>query len=164
MNSPEPTISNHLMGPHFICIRSQKAGTGSLYDLLRGHAEAAMPLIKELHYFDNPFHEDRNRRVPRRFEQMSKQQRRGKAVDARDLEFLARLNVMVLARDPSFERYKNLFAPARGAVSDDITPACATLPSQKIADIAGALPETKKILLLRAHKRKTKLSVSNFSP
>ena len=137
------------MGPDFICIGSQKAGTGSLYDLLRGHVETAMPPIKELHYFDNLFETGRINKVQRKFKILSKQQRQGKAVRTPDLEFLARLTAIISARDPNLARYKDLFVSAGDAVSGDITPAYATLPSEKIAEIANGLPETKIILLLR---------------
>jgi hypothetical protein len=43
--------------PDFVVVGAQKAGTTSLYRMLRKHPQVHMPRTKELHYFD--FHYDR---------------------------------------------------------------------------------------------------------
>ncbi len=40
------------IGPDFVCIGAQKAGTTWLYDNLFSHPELELPPIKELHYFN----------------------------------------------------------------------------------------------------------------
>ena len=38
--------------PNFICIGAQKAGTTTLFDLLKDHPDIFLPEMKEVHYFD----------------------------------------------------------------------------------------------------------------
>lgn len=40
--------------PNFICIGAAKAGTTTLYDVLKDHTEIYLPPIKETHFFDDP--------------------------------------------------------------------------------------------------------------
>ena len=40
------------VGPDFICIGMQKAGTGWAYDQLQYHPDFWMPPVKEIHYLD----------------------------------------------------------------------------------------------------------------
>ncbi len=40
--------------PNFICIGSAKAGTTTLYDVLKDHPDVYLPPIKETHFFDDP--------------------------------------------------------------------------------------------------------------
>ncbi len=44
------------MGPAFVIIGAQKAGTTSLYGWLRHHPSVSMSKTKELHFFDQNFH------------------------------------------------------------------------------------------------------------
>lgn len=38
--------------PNFICIGAQKAGTTSLFEILKQHSQICLPEVKEVHYFD----------------------------------------------------------------------------------------------------------------
>jgi hypothetical protein len=42
--------------PDFLCLGAQKAGTSTLYDLLRRHPEVALPAGKEVQYFSRHHH------------------------------------------------------------------------------------------------------------
>lgn len=45
--------------PNFICIGAAKAGTTTLYDVLKDHSQIYLPHIKETHFFDDPQYWDR---------------------------------------------------------------------------------------------------------
>lgn len=136
-------------GPDFICIGSQKAGTGWLYDILRGHRDCWLPPIKELHYFDNPFSDRVANRTKHRLSHAERKRAAGKSGGARDLDFLRRLRAVHAKQDPSIARYKDLFAPAKGVVTGDITPAYATLDTATVTNLAAELPDITVILVLR---------------
>ena len=38
--------------PNFLCVGAQKAGTTTLYDILKQHPNIYLPKVKELHFFD----------------------------------------------------------------------------------------------------------------
>ena len=38
--------------PNFLCVGAQKAGTTSLYNILKQHSQIFMPDKKEIHFFD----------------------------------------------------------------------------------------------------------------
>lgn len=43
--------------PNFLCVGAQKAGTTSLFDLMKGHPDIFLPAAKEIHFFHNtPFY------------------------------------------------------------------------------------------------------------
>jgi len=41
-----------LILPNFLCVGAQKAGTTTLYNILKQHPDIYLPDVKELHYFD----------------------------------------------------------------------------------------------------------------
>lgn len=168
-----------MVGPHFICIGSQRSGTGYLFDVLRGHSDVWMPPLKELHYFDRPVDERKAEvarllgeklrhntetqaeddaaqdptSAPRKVKRIYR--RLGPSLEAspghlqRDLSFLSQIREAALLNDTDLDRYRALFAHADNLITGDITPAYAALPEAQIAQIAKALPETKILYIVR---------------
>lgn len=132
--------------PTFICIGSQKAGTRSLYDMMRGHEEVWMPPIKELHFFDAPFQRERTQR---RQQMLQTKKINGEDLSDCDLHFIRQLDELVSAGTCNLESYISLFKIAEGMVTGDITPAYATIPASQVKNIAAALPDTRILLVLR---------------
>jgi hypothetical protein len=132
-----------MIGPNFICIGAQKAGTGWLYEQLRAHPDFWMPPIKELHYFD------RIARTPRpgarnRFDEALKATR-----DSRDEDFIRKARQIFADPEMSPARYAMLFETCEAFISGDITPGYSTLPDEIVSVIARSFPESEIIFLAR---------------
>jgi hypothetical protein len=131
------------MGPDFLGVGAQKAGTGWLYEQLRSHPDFWMPPLKELHYFD---------RLGRaRLEKKSDrvQAARKNARDDRDLRFLDVMEKLRTQPEIDFETYAALFAAKGPLVSGDITPGYSTLPDAMAERIVERFPSVKIIFIAR---------------
>lgn len=121
--------------PHFIGIGGQKCGTTRLYKVLKEHPEIWLPLVKEIHYFDNqklsvlrsypeegadPWYFFRRRyrkHFKARFSQVKKDIRHGN-LRLRDL--LWDLNYFLRLRGDGW--YASLFPDKENVVAGEITP------------------------------------------
>jgi hypothetical protein len=134
-------------GPDFICIGMSRAGTGWLYDQLRGRPDFWMPPIKEVGYFqpDDPFP---GRRLRKKVAEISERGSERREREDRDGEFL-RLAGKGRGWGNVYGFYRSLFALKGEQWTGDITPGYSILSRRRIASIATNLPDTKVILLLR---------------
>lgn len=135
-------------GPDFICIGSQKAGTATLFDMLRGHEDCWMPPLKELWYL-SPTLKKRRAKHLTRIRNRRKSLKTEINVDPRDSQFLDSYLRALKEENLDVEGYRRIFSAAGDAVTGDITPAYALLRSKRIADIARELPTVKIIYVLR---------------
>jgi hypothetical protein len=145
--------------PDFVGIGAQKAGTTWLGHNLQLHPQIWMPDIKELHYFDERVNDPRNPvsrlhgkmtgkgAVDRRWRrQVGKRLRRQwRRPSLEDLLW----DLRYYAGAPGDGWYASLFAPGRGKVRGEITPAYSTLGPDSIARVHDLLPEAKLIFMMR---------------
>ncbi len=143
------------VGPDFLCIGMQKAGTGWLYDQLQHHPDFWMPPIKELRYLNRAEPGMGQARellnmaynAPKRLQkELARAEKR--PWDERDFEFL-RLACATGEQPRDLERYAALFRSKGDRLSGDITPAYSSLEEEFVSNIAGRFPDLKVILLLR---------------
>jgi hypothetical protein len=136
--------------PDFICIGSQKAGTGWLYDQAKTHPGAWMPPIKEVHYLTSSrglgaLKVKSARRLQNRFGD-------GAEVppeERRDYEFLRRASEINAKGEPNLAEYASLFEPAGELTTGDISPGYYKLKKNDIAEVAKGLPKCRFPFLLR---------------
>jgi hypothetical protein len=142
------------MGPDFLYIGCQKAGSRWLYDQLSAHEAFWMPPIKELHYFDGYeggrgiAHQARQfkgkkgllRRLLRRKD--SRLQRPGAAafIDQARAGDGGKLDL---------DWYASLFRWKGDRLSGDITPGYSTLSARMIGLVAARFPDLQCILFVR---------------
>ncbi|MCB1496450.1 MAG: sulfotransferase [Bauldia sp.] len=146
--------SHRGVGPDFVCIGAQKAGTQWLYDQLAWHPRVWMPPIKELHCLDEPDKQaekaadilHRLARNPARYNEKQRRKHRP-PVEPRDIDFLVKLVDMPPVVD--IERYCALFDGKGDAVAGDITPAYSTLEPDLIARLGRRLPDLKIVFIAR---------------
>lgn len=141
-----------MAGPNFICVGMPKAGTSWLYDQLFAHPDFWMPTIKDWPYLKRA--EPRMGKVIRNRLERLKDPKLGPRTlakfsnrrpgDSRDIEFLEEA-----ASTTGIASYIALFRHKEGKLSGDITPGYSALTPEQIQQIAGALPDTKVILLVR---------------
>jgi hypothetical protein len=132
-----------VIGPDFLCIGAQKAGTGWLYEQLRSHPDFWMPPVKELHYFDRFW------RSPRISAAEKQRTARKNARDERDTAFLSEMEMLLDRSDIDLPGYAKLFAPKDDLISGDITPGYSTLPEEMIDRIVRHFSALKVIFLAR---------------
>jgi hypothetical protein len=142
------------VGPDFLCIGMQKAGTGWVFDQLQFHPDLWMPPIKELHYLDRETPKFGNARKTLR--KAKRAQKRGKPArkqhrrewDDRDVEFLT--DALELSGKPiDLEGYANLFKYKRDKLSGDVTPGYSGMQDEVVAAVAKRFPDLKVFLLVR---------------
>ena len=142
------------LGPDFMCVGAQKAGTQWLYDQVAMHPEFWMPPLKELHYFDLPG--TRVKKAERIYRGASRNLAKYNATRAqilrrplerRDLVFLR--DFIALPKRIDVERYAHLFDRKRGAIAGDVTPGYSGLEPKVIAMIAARFPALKVVYIAR---------------
>ena len=144
------------MGPEFICIGAQKAGTTWLYTQLQNHPEFSMLPKKELHYFDRDSkYPSANDLAVSSFNERRKNPLWIKKVDAKFAETKG-------SEDPGLHRwwsnyflsdycdawYLSLFSDCSGIVGD-ITPSYSILDSDDIGRVHQLVGNVKIILMIR---------------
>jgi hypothetical protein len=136
-------------GPDFLCIGSQKGGTGWLRDQLAHHPAVWIPPMGELHYFDRRFG-PRAEKLRTRLDSLDagRAWARKRRLDQRDLAFM-RHAVTYAGNTIDFAWYAQLFAAKGAALSGDITPGYSTLQEGMVADIGQAFPALKIVFLIR---------------
>ncbi len=140
----------NVVGPDFLCVGAQRAGTGWLYEQLRSHPDFWMPPLKELHYFDRVATGVRDPRPPMggKYDgRVSAAGRRGR--DERDARFVHALRELSARPGVDLENYCRLFEPKGALLSGDITPGYSTLDSELISQIVARLPDLKVIFIAR---------------
>jgi hypothetical protein len=143
MNLNDTKKGARLIGPDFLCIGAQKAGTGWLYEQLRLHPDFWMPPVKELHYFDRFW------RSPRISAIEKQRGARKNARDERDMAFLSEFETLSGRSDIDLAGYASLFRSKDKLLSGDITPGYSTLPEEMIERIARHFAGLKVIFLAR---------------
>jgi len=142
------------LGPDFMCVGAQKAGTQWLYDQVAMHPEFWMPPLKELHYFDLPG--TRVKKAERIYRgasrSLAKYNARRKTIlrrplEKRDLVFLREF--IALPKRIDIERYAHLFDWKGDAIAGDVTPGYSGLEPKVIAMIATRFPALKVVYIAR---------------
>lgn len=147
------------MGPDFLCIGAQKAGTTWLYRNLQRHRQVWLPPRKEVHYFDwrasepkgaialyrtRLFSDEASSRIWRhQVLRTPKRWSRWRSFDASLWE------TRYLFLPPNDERYLSLLSPPAGKISGDITPGYGPLPREKVSQVSRLLPDVKIVFLMR---------------
>ena len=140
------------MGPDFLCIGAQKAGTTWLHDNLVRHPTIWLPPVKELHYFDRPHvtiqgrlfgRASRLRRARTHLRRTSLAFAQGRA-SAGELRWA--LRYCFGRRSDAW--YTALFDHP-GKVTGEICPGYARLAKPVIQRIGGLMAEGRIIFLLR---------------
>jgi sulfotransferase family protein len=145
----------------FICIGAQKAGTTWLYEVLRGHEEIGLPPIKEVHYFDNLFlnekhYANRVRALTRASQKylnkllqtgIDPHFAKGHALaEARRFQDL--VDFFAIRSDDDYLRYLMKYAMGKSAYGE-ITPSYALLPREGFSRIHQLIPNVKIIYIMR---------------
>ena len=141
------------LGPDFLCIGAQKAGTGWLYEQLRSHPDFWMPPMKELHYFDRrasggagntqrslPLARNETERIAIARERIR---------DDRDREFVDRFESLAPPPLLDFKSYAELFGPKGNLISGDITPGYSLLDDDLVNEITTRFAAAKVIFIAR---------------
>jgi sulfotransferase family protein len=137
------------VGPDFLCIGMQKAGTDWLFDQLQFHPDFWMPPVKEFHYFDRKITPKIGRATkllnlsPQRLAQKLSVRR---AWDERDSAFLQEASQL---QGLDFQRYAALFRYKGSLLSGEITPGYSVLGEAMIGMIDREFPGLKIVLLVR---------------
>jgi sulfotransferase family protein len=139
-------MSEKTIGPDFLCIGAQKAGTGWLYEQLREHSDFWMPPLKELHYFDRL---GRARALPAGKKRDRLETARKSARDERDLRFLDAMQILSNQAQVDLPAYAALFGSKGSLLSGDITPGYSILPDETIDQIISYFPALKVIFIAR---------------
>jgi hypothetical protein len=130
------------VGPDFLCIGQQKAGTQWLYDQLRYHADFWMPPIKELRYFSlPPDQRTQLRQIRGHWDKL-------RNWNSRDLAYL-NAAYWLSRREVDLEEYARMFNPKGAKITGDISPDYCALDAQCIRALAGRFPSIRTILFVR---------------
>ena len=139
------------MGPNFICLGAQKAGTAWLSQCLQAHPELWNPGIKELHFFDRAESSDneiKNISVALTKNRLKKLKRKAKSK-----EFLIKedfLQAIIKSKQITFQDYLNFFALAPSTRKTwEITPSYGCMGIKKIEKMNELLPDTKYLYIVR---------------
>jgi len=135
--------------PHFICIGSQKAGTGWVYDQFDAHADFVMPPMKELQFFNNRFLGEKKRERARfKLAALANHPQAGRDAEA-DRRFIERVLAASPADMETVDYYRAMFAELTDKRSGDVCPAYMKLDDARIRLMAEGLPDTKVFGIVR---------------
>lgn len=144
--------------PQFVGIGAQKAGTTWLYDMLAQNPSVWLPPLKEVHFFDL-FRAPPERREKRALHiaGVAKRLEKGKLDKGSDGDGVAKAEFLrtLLGKDMlTQEWYGSIFdhPDAAGRVTGEITPAYLELDDTEMERLAGMLPATKFVLVIREPK------------
>jgi hypothetical protein len=141
--------------PDFIGIGAQKAGTTWLYDMLAQNPSIWLPPLKEVHYFDYlGAPEARKAKRSAHIEKVAGMLERGRTDKGSDSDGAAKAAFMRSLAGGHLltpEWYGSIFdyPGAKGRIKGEITPAYLELDENRMAVLAGMLPETKFVLIIR---------------
>jgi hypothetical protein len=145
------------MGPDFLCIGQQKAGTTWLYDQLQFHPDFWMPPVKELHYLSGGFpHAKMKTDITRaagtpnkiRKWQDLREADHKRRLDKRDFAFFQSAQALV-GRPFSLDGYDSLFVPKAALLSGDISPSYGPMRDEAIATTGARYPDLKVFFFVR---------------
>jgi len=141
--------------PDFICIGAQKAGTWWLRDNLRSHPGIWMPMVPELHYFDEALE---GAIFPPRLASERAADETWRAAALAELQRLAMggnvaaaawwATYAFLDRDDQWYRSLFAFAPPE-SVAGEITPRYMLCGAEEIAHMHKVAPHAKLLFMLR---------------
>jgi hypothetical protein len=136
------------LGPDFVCIGAQKAGTTWLYDFLRQQGAFRMPPLKEVHFFNTVCANEELLGVEGRDLRFKKQIREAFEANPsiRTAQWLRRWYLGGL----STEWYHNLFKRSQGdsRIAGDITPAYSTLDERGVRFARRVLSHECRVFLV----------------
>ncbi|MCT4682889.1 MAG: sulfotransferase [Roseicyclus sp.] len=148
--------------PTFLyCLGAQKAGTTWLHDYFCDHPDVHVPAVKEMHYFDSIFGEEKRATTQRRANMLARalSEKWGYAQPRRDddvipfpsVEYQGALLRMHTDRSPDHAAYRELMLNGRRAerVVADITPAYSTLEADAFAEMLRIAPDAKFLFIMR---------------
>lgn len=140
-------------GPDFICIGPKRTATTWLADHLKLHTDIWLTPIQELNYLRGTFTEHYGKpRLDLRWTRWEIVKRivRNKSLSTRaDREFLALARRLARSDDVDLPSYRQLFAPARGRFSGDISPMYASFSAVEIARAMPVLDEARVFMIAR---------------
>ena len=150
-----------MASPDFICIGAQKAGTTWLYEMLAQNPSVWLPPLKEVHFFDYlDAAPARRARRARHIAKIAGKLESGKIEKGSDGDGAAKaafLRSLLGDHLLTPEWYGSIFdhPDARGRVTGEITPAYLELADDPMRTLAGMLPKTKFVLVVREPKART---------
>lgn len=146
------------MGPDFLCIGLQKAGTRWLFDQLRETSGVWMPPIKEINYFQKQSFK------PGNIQQLKSFRKRylnfGSPSRSLDLKFYKAFERGLAPEHYDDNWYFSLFAHKGALLTGDISPGYSRANDKQVAQAAQLLPNTRIILLLRHPVERAKSGIS----
>lgn len=145
------------IGPYFLCIGAQKAGTTWLYANLKTVSGVTMPPLKEIHYFDELYKHEKTSLFARITAKEGMNRWWWKEELIRTLKSIKRKKSFVNASwyfryfflPRNFAWYKKLFSVPGNKKSGDITPDYCILDKDVIGLIHKKFPKLKIIYLIR---------------
>lgn len=147
--------------PDFIGIGAQKAGTTWLYDMLAQNPSIWLPPLKEVHFFDYlDAPAARRQKRATHIEKVADRLERGKLDKGSEGDGAAKAaHLRSLLGDHLLTQdwYSSIFdyPDAKGRVTGEITPAYLELDETGMATLAGMLPKTKFVLIIREPAART---------
>jgi len=148
-------IDDTAVGPDFICIGGQKAGTRWLFDQVSHHPDFWMPPIKELHYVRKSIRATQAKALHRKaisnIARLNKERENShmRPLDRADTEWLEAL--IWLDQQPyNIDLYAKLFNPKQGKLSGDITPSYSLInDDRQVGSLLKRFPRTSIIFIAR---------------
>ncbi|CCN33630.1 hypothetical protein VIBNISO65_750008 [Vibrio nigripulchritudo SO65] len=138
----------------FLCVGAQKSGTTWLYHQLAKHPDVEMPVLKEIHYFDE-LERGVSTDLKSRFFDSHWMNKRWRKFNIYIFIKLAKLNFKeaswiynYLYGKRNWEWYENLFGYG-DKISGDITPDYAILTDRYVKEVQERYPDLKIIYLMR---------------
>jgi hypothetical protein len=142
--------------PSFICIGAQKAGTTWLYANLKGHPDAHLPPIKEIHYFDEIYRNEKSKLIDRITAKTGmnkwwwkgniRRNFKGAVAKRSPTEFIWFTQYYFFKRN--IEWYRKLLNCPSDKISGDITPDYCILGKNVVKFIKENLPNLLKIIYI----------------
>jgi Sulfotransferase family len=142
-------------GPHFFCIGPAKSATTWIADHLKLHTDVWLPPVQEVSYLNAGFgHLRGTEHLAVQWDWWSVVKRvvRNKSLSARrDREFyeVARRLAELPASEMDLDLYRELFAPAGGKITGDISPAYASFSVEEIERVRPVLDGARIFLVAR---------------
>lgn len=145
-----------MKNPDFLCIGIQKAGTTWLYNNLKNHPQVALPVFKELHFYDEIHLNVKRNIISRLFDKhwMNKWWRKTlvhstyKALREFNLKRMLWLSFYFFYPRNHFW-YKALFPTNKNKITGEFTPDYSIVNLDLIETAHQNFPKTKIIILLR---------------
>jgi hypothetical protein len=148
--------------PTFLyCLGAQKAGTTWLHDYFCTHPDVHVPAVKEMHYFDSIYGEEKRAATQRRANMLARAlsekwgyaqpRRTDDVIPFPSVEYQAALVYMHTDRSPDHDVYRALLLNGRReeTIVADITPAYSTLEADAFSEMLRIAPGAKFLFIMR---------------